>query len=488
MSRVLFASSEAHPLIKTGGLADVAGSLPRALHALEQDVRLILPAYAECKTRAGKLKPVASLEVNGQRVSLLESRLPGTRVKTWLVDCPLFFDRPGNPYLDPDGEVWPDNAQRFALFCQVISRVSLDQAGLYWQADIVHCNDWQTGLVPALLTLAAQRPATVFTIHNLAYQGLFSYETFKSLGLPPHFWHHEALEFHHQLSFIKGGLVFADRINTVSPTYAREIQTPEFGNGLDGLLRHRKQALSGILNGIDTDEWNPGSDSHLPQKYNRRSLGKKVINKLALEKTFNLPEDAERLLIGFIGRLVEQKGVDIIIQALPELVKLPLKFVLLGSGQREYESALNKLARQHREKIGIRIGYSEQLAHQIEAGVDTFLMPSRFEPCGLNQLYSLRYGTPPIVRGVGGLADSVVDANEETLEDGSATGVVFHADSAEALLDAVQRTLSLYNDKKSWKKLQLAGMRQDFSWRQSAQRYLELYQSARKANPCPIGL
>jgi len=486
MSRILFASSEAYPLIKTGGLGDVAGSLPRALLSQKQDIRLILPAYPEARERMGKHKTIASFELDGHALKLLQGRLPGSRVTTWLLDCPAFFDRPGNPYLNQQGQVWPDNAERFALFSKAVSMLALDQLSLGWRPDLVHCNDWQTGLIPALLEQQPRRPATLFTIHNLAYQGLFDYDTFVKLRLPLHLWHHQALEFHQQLSFIKGGLVFADSINTVSPSYAREIQQPEFACGLDGLLRHRRQVLSGILNGIDVDEWNPGTDPRLVQNYNRRSLAKKVLNKTALQHEFKLPQEPETLLFGFIGRLVEQKGLDDILQTLPGILDTPVQFVFLGSGQHKYEQALSKLATQQPDKIAVKIGYSEELSHRIEAGADAFLMPSTFEPCGLNQLYSLRYGTLPVVRKVGGLNDTVKDIQEKNLDNDSATGIVFSGAPGDGLLEALQRTRKLYQDKAYWKQVQLAAMRQDFSWQRSAQAYLDLYHASLRRNPKPL--
>ncbi len=486
MSRILFAASEAYPLIKTGGLADVAGSLPRALHSLKQDIRLILPAYPEARRRMGKCKTVATFELDGHTLNLLQGHLPGSRVTTWLIDCAPFFDRPGNPYMNKQGQAWPDNAERFALFSKAICTIAMDRIGLGWQAELVHCNDWQTALVPALLDQEARRPATLFTVHNLAYQGLFDYDIFVKLGLPPHLWHPEALEFYNQLSFIKGGLVFADSINTVSPSYAREIQRPEFGCGLDGLLRHRRQQLSGILNGIDVDEWNPGTDPRLVQNYNRRSRAKKSVNKTALQDYFKLPEKPDTLLFGFIGRLVEQKGLDDILASLPGMFGAPVQFVFLGSGQREYEQALRKLAAQYPDKIAVQIGYSEELSHRIEAGADAFLMPSTFEPCGLNQLYSLRYGTLPVVRKVGGLNDTVKDVTPKNIDDDHATGIVFTGAAGDGLAEALRRTQQLYRNKTHWEQVQLAAMRQDFSWQRSAQAYLELYRSSLERNPKPL--
>jgi len=473
--RILFAASEAHPLIKTGGLADVAGSLPRALTGLKQQVRLVLPAYGALLARIDRPREVAAFTVGDQAVRLLATTLPGSRVTTWLVDCPALFDRPGNPYLGPDGQPWPDNALRFMRFAEAVVRIANDAAGLNWQPDLVHCHDWQTGMVPALLSRQATRPATVFTIHNLAYQGLFPHETFQALGLPPEWWSHHALEFHGQLSFIKGGLVFADRLTTVSPTYAREIQTPTFGYGLDGLLRHRADVLSGILNGIDTQEWNPGTDPRLVQTYNRRTLAKKAVNKTALQAQTGLPERDDVLLLGMVSRLVEQKGVDILIEALEALMTRPVQLVILGSGEARFEQALQAARLRHPERIALKIGYDETLAHRIEAGADVFLMPSRFEPCGLNQMYSMRYGTPPLVRPVGGLADTVIDATEEHLADGTATGFHCQGEHGTDLLATVERAVDLWHQPDRWRRLQTAGMSRDFSWRHSAGEYLALY-------------
>ncbi len=475
--RVLFVVSEAHPLIKTGGLGDVAGSLPQALAKLGCDVRILLPAYPSCVQRAGALKPVASLSIPGSldRVTLLAGRLPGTRVRIWLVDYPPAFDRAGNPYLDPDGQPWDDNAERYALLARVAAALAQKRTTLSWQPEVVHCHDWQTGLVPALLAQEVRRPASVFTIHNLAYQGLFPHATFVDLGLPASLWAFDALEFHGQLSFIKGGLVYADKLTTVSPSYAGEIQTPAFGCGLDGLLRHRSADLSGILNGIDERTWNPSKDPHLTARYSARRLSAKAGNKQAVQRAFGLPVDPDIPLVGMVGRLVEQKGIDQVMLALPALMQRQLQVVALGSGEARYEQALQTFAARHADKIRVHIGYDETLAHQIEGGADMFLMPSRFEPCGLNQLYSLRYGTVPIVRRVGGLADTVVDAGAENLAQGSATGISFDGDDAADLLSAMDRALALYQTKTVWTQLVQTGMAQNFSWDASARHYLDLY-------------
>lgn len=476
MKKILFVTSEAHPLIKTGGLADVSGSLPKALAELSQDVRLIMPKYQDIKTY-GDVRFLCSLRVDNRNVNLLETQMPDSQVTVWLVDYPEFFNRPGNPYLDGQGDPWPDNADRFALFCRIAVEVAMDRAYLDWQPDIVHCNDWQSGLVPALLSLEPHGPLSVFTIHNLAYQGLFPAESTQGLNLPGQLWASEGLEFHDMLSFIKGGLVYADHITTVSPTYALEIQTPTFGYGLEGLLEHRKDDLSGILNGIDLEVWNPETDPLIPKHYRAASLSEKKHNKSELQHRFALPVNDRVPLFGLIGRLVEQKGIDLIIDCLPDLMYMPMQFVLLGAGDKAYEQRLQNLAHVYPDKMAVILGYDEPLAHLVEAGSDIFLMPSRFEPCGLNQMYSQRYGTLPIVRKTGGLADTVVDALPETITNKTATGFVFNEANASSLLEAIKRAMMLYSDRKTWAKIQANAMRKDFSWRHSAEEYLVLYRS-----------
>jgi starch synthase len=475
--KILFASSEAHPLIKTGGLADVSGSLPRAILNLRQDIRLIIPAYRTVLERADNMVLAAYLELEGvsSPVRILSGRLPGGNVKLYLVDSPHHFDRAGNPYTTKTGHEWADNAERFTAFCRAIHAVATNIAGLDWQPEIVHCNDWQTGLVPAMLADSGAAPASVFTIHNLAYQGQYDWKTFKSLDLPPEWWSMEAMEFHDRFSFIKGGLVFADWLTTVSPTYAEEIRTKEFGCGLEGLLGHRRKSLTGILNGVDYSEWNPGRDPLIPVQYNRRSLFHKRENKHALLEHFRLPRMDSVPLLVVISRLVEQKGIDLVIDILPDLVEQGAQLAILGSGDKTLESALHKAAGEYPEHVGVHLGYDESLAHLLEAGGDMFLMPSRFEPCGLNQIYSLRYGTVPIVRLTGGLADTVVDTTPKTLSDGTATGFCFHKASAAALWNAVQRAIGYYREPENWSHIMDNGMRQDFSWKRSAERYITLY-------------
>ena len=474
MKKILFVSSEVHPLIKTGGLADVAGSLPIALADLGQEVRIIIPKYQALKLEQ-EVEYRCTLRIDNHDVNILETRLPDTEVIVWLVDCPEFFDIPGNPYTDEFGNAWANSAARFCLFCRVAVEVSQNRAHLNWKADIAHCNDWQSGLVPALLTLEPNRPSTVFTIHNMAYQGLFSETTYFELGLPGQLWNPGALEFHDLLSFIKGGIACADHITTVSPNYALEIQTADYGYGLEGLLHHRHHELNGIINGIDTEIWNPEIDPRIAQNYSIDSLAKKAANKTALQQHFSLPEEPAIPIIGLIGRLVDQKGIDLVIDCLDELVNYPIQFVLLGSGEKGFEHRLKNLSYLYPDKISVSIGYNEDLAHLIEAGADMFLMPSRFEPCGLNQLYSQRYGTLPIVRRTGGLADTVVDAMPDTIADKTASGFVFEEPTVGAMLETIKRAILLYANKRSWQQIQKNAMRKDFSWQQSAQQYLDLY-------------
>jgi starch synthase len=477
---VLFCTSEAYPFIKTGGLADISGSLPRALCEMGHDVRLILPAYPRAIAHANNLTTVAVLSLPGipGQVKIHQAAPTGhAGGVVYLVDSPAHFDRPGNPYLQEDGTEWPDNAERFLVFARAVIAVALGNADHGWKPQLVHCNDWQTGLVPPLLALQATRPATLFTIHNLAYQGVFPESTFKALDLPAELWSIEGVEFHGKLSFIKGGIATADWISTVSPTYAREICTPAFGCGLDGLLRHRSDRLGGILNGIDSHLWNPETDPAIWKNYSVHNLQNKAQNKSALQRELELPPAPDKLLLGHVGRLVEQKGVDLILEMIDELFQHPFQLVILGSGDKNIEQLVAQYAARYPQQLAVHIGYNEQLAHRIEAGADCFLMPSRYEPCGLNQLYSLRYGTLPIVRQTGGLADSVVNLNQATQTALIATGFSFADDNPDAVLDTCMRALAHFQPPRiDWWKTVITAMRQDFSWNSSAGKYQELYE------------
>lgn len=476
MIRVLFATSEVYPLVKTGGLADVSASLPEALCRLSHDVQILLPAYPAAlrAARDAGSRRKSRFRVGEYDVALWQTRLPGTAVTLWLVDCPPLFERPGNPYQNDQGQDWWDNAHRFELFGRVGAMMAMGETGLTWRPDVVHCNDWQTGLIPVYLEHCPQRPGTVFTIHNLAYQGIFPRETFRSLALPDSLWHMDRLEFYGQMSFIKGGLVFSDRITTVSPGYAREIQTPEFGNGLDGVLRHRQERLTGILNGIDTRVWNPEEDPELAFRYGPDHLKNKAQCQAHLQQELGLEVNGGPLL-GFIGRLVEQKGVDWLIEVIPALLERGCQFALLGSGEARYEEPLKQLARDWPGQLSLTLGYNEGLSHRLTAGCDIFLMPSRFEPCGLNQMYSLRYGTVPVVHAVGGLSDTVRDPDEAGAL--KANGFRFHEPNAQALLAAINRALQYFSIRKRWRRLQQNGMAADYSWKQRARNYGDLYQS-----------
>ncbi|MDP3419786.1 MAG: glycogen synthase GlgA [Thiobacillus sp.] len=482
--KILFVASEAYPLVKTGGLGDVAYSLPHALHDRGADIRLVLPGYRALLRQLEQVRIIGWLDVRGAEgivsARILETRHPDFAFPLWIVDCPPLFDRAGNPYVNASGLDWPDNAERFTVFARVAALLAQDALDIGWQPHVVHTHDWQTGLVAAFLADQPLRPKTVFTIHNLAYGGHFSHTDFVRLQLPGPWWTPEGVEFHGGFSMLKAGIVYADAVTTVSPTYAAEICTPEFGYGLDGLLLSRQNKLHGILNGIDTRLWNPSTDPHLPAHYSMSRIlpGKRRNKQALLERFLTHADDAsmQAPLLGLIGRLVEQKGIDWVLAAIPMLLaETDARFVLLGSGQTLYEQKLMRLARQYPNRVFVEIGYDEPLAHLIEAGADMFMMPSRFEPCGLNQMYSLRYGTPPIVYKTGGLADTVIDANTDTLEDSSANGFVFDRPDVADFVGAIRRAIDLYHQPTQWRRLQQTGMRQSFEWSDSADHYLALY-------------
>lgn len=475
---ILFATSEVFPLIKTGGLADVSSGLPNALQILDHDVRIVLPGYPEALKQGGRLTEVATFDV-GFKGKILQGRLPKSKLPVWFVDIPELFFRAGGPYMTATAYEWPDNAERFAAFCRVIALAAKDQLGMDWQPELVHCNDWQTGLVPALLSLEASRPATVFTIHNISYAGIFSRAIFDKLKLPSGLWSMDGIEYFGKMSFLKGGVAMADMVTTVSPSYAKEICTPEFGYGFEGLLTHRGDHLVGILNGIDENEWNPAKDKKLVKRYSLRNLAGKLENKRELQCKFGLPQRDNTPLIGMIGRMVEQKGYDLVADALPSILTKDVQVVMLGTGDPKLEQSLGKLAEQHPEQLQVTLGYDESLAHLIEGGADMFMMPSRFEPCGLNQMYSQRYGTVPIVHHTGGLIDSVTNVSPSTIADGSASGFHFHHPDPKSLAQATLSALEIYHhDQETWQQLLKNGMQKDFSWSKSAQNYLALYQKA----------
>jgi starch synthase len=406
---------------------------------------------------------------------LLEANLPGG-LPLMVLDSPGLFARSGGPYQSGSGEDWPDNAQRFGLLSKVAAILGSSAGALDWRPDIVHCNDWPAGLAAAYLHFSAPpRAASVMTVHNLAFQGNFEAAWAAKLGLPQASFAVEGLEFHGGMSFLKAGLFYADALTTVSPTYAREIQTHALGFGMDGLLRLRRESLRGILNGIDARIWNPATDPLIAARYAADTLDRKSANKAALQRRLGLAIDDGIPLLAVVSRLTLQKGIDLLIEAAPRLPELPAQLALLGTGERALEEASRSLAARHPGSVAVAIGFDEGLAHLIEAGADLFLMPSRFEPCGMNQMYSQRYGTPPIVRATGGLVDTVVDCDAGTLADGTATGFVFYEPTSDALLASVGRALTLYHDRRSWRALQRNGMLRDFGWAAAARQYAQIY-------------
>ena len=479
--RVLFATPECAPWVKTGGLGDVGAALPAALEAGGLDVRVLLPAYRPVlAATAGHRRELASIAAGARlpAARVLEAPLP-SGVPAWLVDCPALYDRDGGLYQDPgSGGDWPDNAVRFALLARVAALLAGESSPLAWRPQVLHCNDWQTALAPAYLRFAAgTRAATVMCIHNLAFQGLFPPASAAAVELPPAAYSVDGAEFYGRLSFLKAGLVYADAITTVSPTYAQEIQREPLGFGLQGLLAARAGDLHGILNGIDEGVWNPAIDPLIAIRYDAAHVEAKRGNKLALQEQLGLPGDPGVPLFGFVGRLTQQKGADLIAESAARIVAAPAQIAVLGSGEHELEEALRALARARPREVAVRIGFDERLAHLIEAGADAFLMPSRFEPCGLNQMYSQRYGTPPIAHATGGLCDSIVDCTPATLAGGTAAGFLFREPSAGALAEAVERAIAAYHDPATWRALQRNGMARDFGWGAGAQRYAELYRS-----------
>ncbi len=477
--RVFFVASEMAPFSKTGGLGDVTAALPRILHALGADIRVLVPLYQTRPWMDGLQKictvHVPFSEKTGEIWSLRD------QPQNWFLHQPEYYQRPGGPYQDPHGQDWRDNAERFGFLNRVAVEIAQGRVTELdgWRPEIVHLHDWQTGLVPYLLSLeervGANRPATVFTIHNLAYQGRCDPKILQPLHLPEEDFHPGGTELYGSFSFLKAGLVYADRLTTVSPRYAQEIQTSESGMGLDGLLRLRSGDLTGILNGIDTSIWNPGADPNLPSHYDSSSITGKSACKTRLQSILGLDPDSGMFLLGMISRLVEQKGCDLVLQLVHELMQRRIQLVILGTGDSHLEQWAQELAAGYPGQMAVRIAFDEGLSHQIEAGIDAFLMPSRFEPCGLNQMYSLRYGSPPVVHETGGLADTVRDAGDGTKDHGN--GFVFRPATTDALRSAIDRAEAFFRQPEQWLGLQRRGMSEDYSWQQTAQQYLNLYQS-----------
>src|SRR6516165_7261562 len=480
--RVLYITAELYPWVKSGGLGDVAAALPPALIAEGIDVRVLLPGFRGFLDAFPGITDIVRLTTPfaGERVRVGLARLPGTDSLAYLVDHPAFYDRAGSPYQRPDGSDWPDNHRRFGLFGWIAAELA---RGAYpgWRPDILHGHDWHTGLAPAYL--AARAPAdghvaTVFTVHNLAYRGLFPSSAFPELALPPEFFSIDGVEFFGMVSFIKAALFYSHRLTTVSPTYAREIQTPAFGWGLDGLLRARADVLTGILNGVDTRVWDPGHDAILTRPYGagNAAVGKKAA-KAEVQRRFGLEPIEDAPLFGAVSRLVPQKGFDLVLAGLPDLVGGGAQLALLGSGDRDLEQAFVAVGDRYRGRVGVTIGYDESLAHLIYAGSDVVLVPSRFEPCGLTQLYALRYGALPLVRRVGGLVDTVVDATATNLAEGVATGFAFDDDSPSALMSAITRATTLFREREIWRRMVRRAMTRDFSWTVAARQYTAVYRA-----------
>ena len=476
--KILFATPECAPFVKTGGLGDVSAAMPPVLAGLGHDVRLLMPAYAGLKL-TGEVLGTVDLPAEDQwpAAQLLEIDA-GTGVRLLLLACPALYERAGSPYVDPQGVDHADNALRFGFLSHVAARLGTPRSPLpHWKADVVHANDWPLGMAPLYLARARENEpagsfaASVITIHNLLFQGLYPMDTADALGVPWHWRGVDGVEFYGHLSMLKAGLQFADAITTVSPTYAREIRTQEAGIGLDGLLRSRAGQLTGILNGIDNAVWNPATDKLLPHRYDARSLGVKALDKSALQARCHLQPRSGAMLFAVVSRLTSQKGIDLVLEALPSIIDNGGQLAMLGQGEPQLQSALVAAAARHPDAVSVHVGFDESLAHLIEAGADCFLMPSRFEPCGLNQMYSQAYGTPPIVNAVGGLADSVTDSDAST--DG--TGFVMRSPDSAGFAEALQRAQAAFADAPRWRRIQANGMARDFGWDRSAAAYVAVY-------------
>ncbi|HXM95992.1 MAG TPA: glycogen synthase GlgA [Candidatus Dormibacteraeota bacterium] len=479
--RILFVASEGLPFSKTGGLADVVEALPKALVAHGHEVAVVLPAYRGTKSSA-VVMPSLTVPVGPRlRFPAIADGALINGVRYYFVDDPAYFDRDGL-YGGSAGD-YPDNAERYSEFC----RAAIEIAKHVWPADVIHCHDWQTALVPALLRSSyAEDPLVkgipvVFTIHNMGYHGLFPRDVLERAGIPAALYHPAGIEFFGSVNFLKGGLIYSDYLTTVSKKYAQEIQTAEFGHGLDGVVRSRADRLVGILNGVDYSVWSPQKDKYIAAKYSAKDLSGKQVCKLDLLQVFGLPqENLGRPVIGIVSRFADQKGFDLIADKAHELMREDLILVVLGTGEKRYEDLFQVLAEKYAGRVGLKIAYDNVLAHKIEAGADMFLMPSRYEPCGLNQIYSLKYGTVPIVRATGGLDDTVEPFD---LEHGTGTGFKFTEYAGKALLQAIKQALHHYMDERIWKRIQLNGMAKDFSWKASAREYAKLYEAARS----PLG-
>ncbi|MBA4177263.1 MAG: glycogen synthase GlgA [Leptothrix sp. (in: Bacteria)] len=476
--KVLHVAAEVYPLIKTGGLADVVAALPAAQAKQGADVRLLLPGFPAVMDAVQGARTVIEIGAcfGALRVRLLLARMPGTGLPVYVVEAPYLYRRGGGPYQDSRGEEWPDNLQRFALLGWVAAHLAGQDADPEWIPDIVHAHDWHAAMACAYMAEhTATLAASVFTVHNLAFQGLFPARDWPMLGLASRLMSPAGLEFHGQLSFMKAGLKFADRVTTVSPNYAHEIATHEFGCGLDGVVRGRGADVSGILNGIDTELWNPATDPAIAACYDAERLQGKAACRRALQAELKLDVDEQATLLTVVSRLTSQKGLDLILAALQDLVAAGVQFAVQGTGEPALEAAFRMAQQAHPGRVHVYIGYDEARAHRLVAGADVIAVPSRFEPCGLTQLYGLRYGTLPLVRRVGGLADTVTDATPEALAQGRATGFSFDAATPAAFAVCVRRAVALRADAAAWRAMQATAMAQGLSWAGPARDYLRLY-------------
>jgi starch synthase len=472
--RALSVVSEVFPLVKTGGLADVAGALPSALAPLDVELRTLVPGYPAVLAALTGAATVHERDLFGGHARVLAGSAAGPSV--FAIDAPHLYARPGNPYTAPDGADWGDNALRFAGLARIGADIGLGAVPGF-VPDIVHAHDWQAGLTPAYLHYEStgRRPGTVMTIHNLAFQGQIPATLLGTLGLPAGSYTIDGVEYYGAIGMLKAGLQFADRITTVSPTYAAEIQTPAGGMGLGGLLTARTSVLSGIANGIDTAVWNPAADALIAAPYDTRRIARRAVNKAALAERLGLDCGPPRLLFGVVSRLSEQKGIDLVLAALPALLQADACLAVLGTGDAALQGALVSAATTHPGRVGVMAGYDEGLAHLMQAGCDALLVPSRFEPCGLTQLCALRYGALPVVSRVGGLADTVIDANQAALAAEVATGVQFAPVTAAALTAAIQRVAGLWKHRETWRRIQSNGMHTDVGWSTPARAYAALY-------------
>lgn len=474
---ILYCTPEVTPFSKTGGLGDVAGGLPRALSAAGCDVRIITPKYAGISDSTYKLKKVIDnipLRIGNREEAggIYEGKLPGSKVPAYFVSNSKYFNR--KELYQENGKDYEDNLERFSFF-SMMALHSMEMLG--WQPDIIHCNDWQTALIPIYLknVMKARNIGTLFTIHNIGYQGLFKREQLPITGLDWKLFNVKSLEYFGKINLLKGGIIFSDIVTTVSPSYSREIQTEEYGYGLEGVLQERSKDLYGIINGVDYDEWDPSKDNHIKVKYSIKSIGRKKECKKELQKNCGLPV-TDKPLIGMVSRLENHKGYDILAEIMDELMHLDIQMVMLGTGKTKYQDIFKKYKKKYPDKLSLNLFFDNTLAHKIEAGSDLFLIPSKYEPCGLSQLYSFRYGTVPVAHKTGGLSDTITDFIPSAIADKKTTGFLFSHYSPDNLLKAVLLSLYVYEDKVTWKKLVTAGMKLDYSWKQPAKEYVRLYE------------